>query len=163
MPQVILDIDGIDGECTTKGYVGKIVCNSMSFSSAQEVDKSKNATRTVTAVTIEQISIERPFDSSSAKIMKRCWTGKSVGTVKIYLLKAAADEGDSQVKFMQYDLTNTLIVSHEVSYGETDMTETIKLDFTKIAFSYMPQKADGTLGGAVPGSFDLALGRAEDS
>ena len=43
--------------------------------------------------------------------------------------------------------------------GGDEPIENISLNFSKVEFEYKPQKADGTLGDAIPAGWDLKLNK----
>lgn len=160
MAQIVMTMAGVDGECALDGFVGKIACKSMSMSASQGMDASKNQTRTVSTVTVEEITLERDFDTSSIPLLDRMISAKDCGQVILHFLKAAGTDGVGQVEFLTITLEHVLVssVEHSVSMEENP-SETITLNFSAIKWEYMAQAVESTLGGVKPTNFDLQLGK----
>jgi type VI secretion system secreted protein Hcp len=162
MAEVILDIPDIQGECMTVGFENKISVNSMSLTNEIPITfKTENSTRTVGTVKIGDIELQRNFDKASIPIIQKMIAGKSLGTVKISILKAAADkDGHAQDVFMTYTLTDAMIANHVfASEEDTPPTETITMNFAAIQWEYFWQKQDGTLGGKIPAGYNCLSGK----
>jgi type VI secretion system secreted protein Hcp len=161
MAEIILEIPGIEGECKTVGFEKKISINSMSLTNEMELDVStSNATRTVHTVKIGDVEMERHFDNASVPIIDRMIAGKSLGTVKIYILKASAVAGQAQDVFMTYTLDDTLVKTHTFSGSEDGApTESIAFNFSKIHWEYKMQNPDATLKGKHATGFDVLAGK----
>ncbi len=160
MSQIVLEMPGVKGECTLSGYEEMISCKGLSMSCTQGMDASKNQTRTVSTITIEELSLERDFDVSSIPLLDRLVSAKDCGTCKLHILKAAGTEGIGQMEFLTITLEHVLVssVEHSVSLDENP-TENVTLNFSKITWEYMYQKVDGTLAGVTPTNFDIQLGK----
>jgi type VI secretion system secreted protein Hcp len=66
--------------------------------------------------------------------------------------------GGEQEEFLKIKFTDVLISSYQVggsAHGDGLPTDQISFNFSKIEFSYAPQKADGTLASAIEKGFDL--------
>lgn len=162
MANIILEIPDVKGECTLEGYKEMIDCTSFSQSCAQEMDSSKNATRSISSIKVEEVNLERYFDKASTVLLDRLVAGKNCGTCHIHFLKAAGTDGMSHVEFMTITMENTMVSTWEMSDSSDDPpTETITLNFSKITWKYAPQKVDGTLDGTIDTNFNLALGKKE--
>ncbi|KJS36280.1 MAG: hypothetical protein VR70_14135 [Rhodospirillaceae bacterium BRH_c57] len=161
MAEIILTMDGVEGEVTTADYEKKIACKSMSFSAEQGMDSSKNHTRTISTITVGEITLERDFDKASIPLLDRLVSAKDCGTCKIHVLKAAGTEGIGQVEFLTITLEHVLVSNWEMSAGEENPTESITLNFTKVTWEYMFQNNDGTLAGVTPTNYNIELGKKE--
>ena len=165
MADIVLDMPGVDGECAFDGseFKNKISCTSVSFNSTQEVERGRNATRTIHTVNIEDITVSRLFDKSSPQIWKMLITGTTLGTVYIYVVKAAATgtAANSQAKvwFVKYTLTNVLVAGQNVSFGESEVTDEITLNFTRIKVEYKFQKPDGSFVTSTSAEYDTQEGK----
>lgn len=163
MAELILEIPGIEGECQVKGFEKKISIESMSLANTMELQVSTgNATRSVHTVKIGDIEIERHFDSASVPIIQRLIAGKSLGTTKIYILKALGVDKMAQVVFMTYTMYDTLVTSHKFTAGQdAQPTEAIGFNFSKIEWEYSLQNADATNKGKHATSFNVLTGTVD--
>jgi type VI secretion system secreted protein Hcp len=166
MADIVLDLGtSVPGECAFDGteFKNKITCTSVSFNSTQEVERGRNATRTIHTVNVEDMTVSRLFDSSSAPIWKLLIEGKTIPTAYVYVVKAAATADKSMVWFVKYTLTNVLVAGQNVSFGESEVTDELTLNFTKIKVEYKKQNADGSLTVSTVCEFDLQQGKASNS
>ena len=112
---------------------------------------------------IEDITVSRLFDKSSPAIWKQLITGTTIGTAYIYAVKAAATgtaaNAQAKVWFVKYTLTNVLIAGQNISLGESEVTDEITLNFTKIKVEYKFQKADGTFVTSTSAEYDTQQGK----
>jgi|HigsolmetaGSP11D_1036233.scaffolds.fasta_scaffold05419_3 type VI secretion system Hcp family effector len=162
MAEIVLDIEGIPGECTTKKYEGKITVNSISLNATQEVDRSTNTPRTKHTISVEDVSVSRNFDKSSLVLMDYLVTGKTIPKATFWVLRAIGDQVEAQDWFLKITLTDALISSQNFSINEGDLTDDLTFDFNKIEFAYRPGKPDGTVDtGEIPTNFNALLGKKE--
>lgn len=161
MAEIVLEIDGVKGECTTDGFKEMIVCKDLAVAFAQEVERSTNAARTVHTVNVEDITVNRNFDLSSLRLIDHVVTGKVTPKAVLHVLRSGGDGELSQVEFLRYILTNCVIASHSLNAGESDLAETIILNFTKIEVEYQPQQPDGTHKGWDRTNYNVQLGKKE--
>lgn len=158
MPDIILDLEGIDGESNIDGFDDKIICESFSFGASQPMDYSRNTARTVGTVNVSDITLSRNFDKSSTELLAALFAAKSWATATIHFLKAAAVEDDGQQEFLKVTLTNCVISNHNFAGSAGGMSESLTLSFTKVEFEYKVQQEDGTLSGQVTASWDVLKG-----
>jgi type VI secretion system secreted protein Hcp len=155
----------VPGECTTTGFEGMISVTSMSFSNEIELEvTTTNATRTMHTIKIGDIELNRPFDLASVPMIDAMIAGRSLGTVKLHLLKPAGDQTNSQVIFMTYTLFGTMVKSHAFNGDDSGQpTETLGLNFTKVLWHYHQQNPDATLKGQQPTGYNLLKGMRDVS
>ncbi len=81
-------------------------------------------------------------------------TGEHFPTASLHVRKA----GKTQNEYITIEMTEVLVTSVSTggSGGEDRLTENIALNFAAVKFSYKPQKPDGTLGDALPFTYDIA-------
>jgi len=62
--------------------------------------------------------------------------------------------------YLTIKFTDCLVSSFQTggSSGDEVPTDTASINFSKIEYSYTPQKKDGTLGTAIPAGYDLKTG-----
>lgn len=79
---------------------------------------------------------------STPELFLKCATGKHFPKAEIILRKA----GDNPFEYLKVELADVMITSYSMNpgHGGELATENWSLDYSKIAYSYNPQKADGT-------------------
>lgn len=102
---------------------------------------------------VQDISLTKYIDASSAELMGRVCSGKHYDNAYITVRKA----GDVPLEYLKITLTDLMITSYQTgaSGGEDMMTENITLNFAKIQYSYFKQNKDGTGTAAGDKTFDI--------
>lgn len=103
---------------------------------------------------VQDISITKYVDRSSANLMQFCASGKHFEKGRLIVRKAG---GETPLKFLEIRMKNILVssVSTGGSGGEDRLTENVTLNFAKVELDYIPQKEDGTGDGKVPFTWDI--------
>ncbi len=164
MPDIILDLEGIEGESNIEGFDNKIICTSFSFGAHQPIDFSRNATRTGGTVEVQNISLMRDHDKASTALMAALFTAKSWDSGTIHFIKATGQADVGNEEFMTITLTNVIIADMNISgnSGGSTMSESLTLSFSKIEFEYKVQTEAGELeSGAISAVWDILKQKAE--
>jgi type VI secretion system secreted protein Hcp len=90
---------------------------------------------------VQDISITKYVDASSAALLLACCTGDHIPTANLVVRKA----GTTPVEYIKITLTECLItaVSTGGSGGEDRLTENVTINFAKVKFEYVEQDATG--------------------
>jgi type VI secretion system secreted protein Hcp len=90
---------------------------------------------------IQDVSVTKYVDASSAALMLACTTGEHIPTANLVVRKA----GTTPVEYIKVTLTECLItaVSTGGSGGEDRLTENVTINFSKVKFEYTEQDATG--------------------
>jgi type VI protein secretion system component Hcp len=101
------------------------------------------------------IVVEKQIDRASVPLAARAITGTRIKTVRVVL----STTGSAPIRLLTYDLSDARVVSiRQVKRGNT-LTEEVAFDFTRIAYTFVPQNADGSAGAAIGFCFDIAAGK----
>lgn len=155
MDVLILEIDGVDGECQLDGYADKITCLSYShgLSNALQTDVS-NIGRARGRCEHGDFTITKYLDKSSPLLAYKSCIGANVGTVTFTVLRAHADAGHSPM--IVYTFDNAMISGVSVSGGGgTTPIETVAINYTKIKWEYKVQSFDMSEPGSVASEWDV--------
>ncbi|MDR3518971.1 MAG: type VI secretion system tube protein Hcp [Azospirillaceae bacterium] len=163
MATIVLSIPGIAGECeiavpTAQLYktlptVGGIMCDSMNQDIEVEMEVSASSRRTVHTPKVNNITLERKYDSASIALIQSALTSKIAGTATnntwaIYCLKATGEDTSQWGVMLTIVLVNPLFAKHSLSVSESDTTESIEINATDITWIYTKrdetQKATAT-------------------
>ena len=102
-------------------------------------------------VVFDPIVVEKQVDRASVPLAARAATGAHIRTVRITL----SSTGARPIAFLTYDLSDARVVSiRQVKHGTT-LTEEVAFDFARIAYTFVPQNADGSPGASIQFCFDL--------
>jgi hypothetical protein len=82
-----------------------------------------------------EFEITKVSGATSTKLAKYCATGKHIQKATITVRKASSKGGPPQI-YLQYTLNNTLISSFQTSSGGDRPTESLSLNFSKLAVKY---------------------------
>jgi type VI secretion system secreted protein Hcp len=158
---IILEIPDIKGECQLDSYTDKITVLSMNHGMTQPMTMDPtNQARTVGRMNCQDLSVTKILDSSSVPLIDAMNTAKNLATCKIYILKSTGDTAAGQKLVLTYEMEETMISSYSVGIGGGgEGTETITLNFTKITWTYVPQKSTGEASGNVTSNWSLKLGK----
>jgi type VI secretion system secreted protein Hcp len=107
-------------------------------------------------VNFDPIVVEKQVDRASVLLAARATLGTHLRTVRITL----SSTGATPIAFLTYDLSDVRVVSiRQVKRGNT-LTEEVAFDFTRIAYTFVPQNPDGSPGAAIPFCFDVVANRS---
>jgi len=91
---------------------------------------------------------------ASPKLFLACANGQHIPKAILTARKAGKDQQD----YLKVTFSDLLISSYQTS-GNADANhlplDQLSFNFTKVEVEYKEQKIDGTLGGAIKGSYDL--------
>ncbi|MBK1660901.1 Hcp family type VI secretion system effector [Paracraurococcus ruber] len=158
MPDIILELEGINGDLAVEGYVkNMILCNGFSFSCNQPVDYTLNKHRTTGTINISNVSLTRFVDLSSVQLMAKMFQGHTWPVTKLHFLKAGDVDGQAKSEFLTVEMSNTIIadIGYAGSGGGEEMSESLTLNFTKIKFTYKTQDEKSSIAGNVTATWDL--------
>jgi type VI secretion system secreted protein Hcp len=154
---VLLKIEGIDGETQQEGKSGWMELsswsigghNSSTFGSGTGGGKGKSS--------VSDLVCSKVKDKASTNIFMYCLTGKHVDKVTLEARKAA---GDKKLTYLTVTLKNCFITSYQQSGGEDGgAMESLSVTFEEIEEKYQPQdKAGNPEGGEISFMYNVATG-----
>jgi len=91
---------------------------------------------------VQDLSFTKYVDKSTPDLLLACCNGKHFATAELFVRKA----GEHPLEYIHLEFEELLVssVSTGGSGGEDRLTENITLNFAKVKWTYVPQKADGT-------------------
>ena len=153
-----LDIEGVPGESTAAGFVGKIEIYSFSWgaSNPTTVGSGKEGI-SGGKVSISSFNIMKKSEASSAALFTACCNGEHFPKATVTLRKAGGAAGQSG--FLVIEFTEVMVESIQwsgSSGGDDTPTESVSLAFAKVHVIYNKQSKDGkTFTKAGEASWDL--------
>ena len=102
----------------------------------------------------QDLSFTKYIDSSTNALMIALAKGTHVAECVLLARKA----GEGQQRYIQITMNEVMVTSVSTggSGGEDRMTENVTLNFAKVKFSYVPQKADGSADADKDFAWDIA-------
>ncbi|OAI46943.1 hypothetical protein AYO44_01835 [Planctomycetaceae bacterium SCGC AG-212-F19] len=155
---VFMQYDGIDGDVTTAGHEKWIEVTSWQWGCSRGMTSSSAsaADREGSTPSVSEIVITKVTDGSSPNFF-RASLGLGPGgegkTVKIDFCKTDVSQPEP---YMQFELTNTLVSGFTMSSGGDRPTESVSMNFTKIAFNNVGMGAANDTGQPDRAEYDLS-------
>lgn len=149
-----LKIDGIEGESADAKHKGEIDLHSFSWGESNAGTFSVGGGGGAGKVSMQDLHFTMKINKASPKLFLACASGEHIKKANLTCRKAGKD----QQEFLNYTLSDILISSYQTggsSGGSEVPMDQISLNFSKIEMEYKEQKADGTLGGAIKGGWDV--------
>ena len=150
-----LKIDGIEGESTSRK--GEIDLESWSWGETQSGTHTGGGGGGAGKVQMQDFHFVMKMNKASPKLMLACAGGDHIKEGTLLCQKA----GGKQEPYLKIKFSDLLISSYQTggsAHGDVVPTDQISFNFSKIEIEYKEQKADGTLGGAIPAGYDLKKG-----
>ena len=151
----------IKGESTDKDHKDWIMVLQYDHAIVQppSVNQKTAGGRSSEEVNHSEFSIVKLLDAATPKLYEAACKGTHIKEVVIELWRAG---GDKPVKYMEFKLKEVLIsgvIQNGNPSGEFKFpTETIKLTYGAIEWTYTKQKPDGTAAGNVAAKWSVAQG-----
>ena len=148
----------VKGESTIAGHATDMELLSYSIGVSNPVQPSpSNVGRTSGRPNFGEMVISKKLDATSVLLSFYCAQAKNLGKVSLYLVRQDSEGANQQdLTYMTYDLEQTLISSVSVGGSGDIPIETVTLNYSKITWTYTPQKDDMTAEGAIPKYWDQA-------
>lgn len=164
---IYLEIPGIKGSVTKKGYEDLIEISKFSWGLARSI-KTRSGhikNRESGSPDIKEVRIEKLLDPSSVLLFGQAAYGKALPEVKIY----ASETGEDNPEFLRFTLRNVIISGYHIE-GESQNTleaddkeaensstptEVLTLNFDKIEMKYTPFDSEHNAQAPIHAGFDL--------
>lgn len=156
-----LKLDGIPGESTDEKHKNEIQIDSFSWGVTNTGTMGRGGGGGSGKADFTDISFTKWGDSSSPALVGAAASGEHIKTAVFTARKQGGKAG--QQDFMTITLSDVMVSSYHTSgQGGADSIplDNFSLNFTKIEYKYMEQKADGSLGGNKVAKYDRATNKA---
>jgi len=153
-----LKIDGIEGESLDSKHTKEIDVLSWSWGLTNTGTMGHGSGGGAGKVSMQDFHFNMAINKATPKLMLACAGGDHIKKAVLTCRKA----GKEQQEYLKITFSDVLIASYQT--GGADGTpiphEAIALNFSKVELEYKPQKADGTLDGAVKSGWDVTLNKS---
>jgi len=146
-------IAGIDGESKDSSHKGWIDVLSFSYGVSQSSSTFTGGGGGVGKASFDALTFTHYVDKATPNLMQYCASGKHIDTVEVACCKV----GGGSKEYMRITL-NDCIVTHAGPSGFSDdmrIKETVSISYSKIKVEVKEQNANGSLGAAVTGTWDV--------
>jgi type VI secretion system secreted protein Hcp len=150
----LLEIDGIKGESLDKKFPGTIEIDSFSWGATNTGAHSTGTGGGAGKVSYQDIHFTTSVNKSSPLLMLACASGQHIKKAVLHVRKQGGDQQEYYTIAME-DLLVSSYQSGGHGSGSSVPTDQFSMNFTKIKFSYKPQKPDGSLDSAVEAGWDV--------
>lgn len=153
-----LEIEGVTGEATAKGYEGKIEIYSFSWGASNPTTVGSGSTGlSASKVSLSGFNVMKRTEKSSPTLFAGCCAGKHFDKAVVTMRKAAGDAG--QKPFLVYTFTDVMVESIQwsgSSGGDDTPTESVSFAYKKVEVEYQQQDSKGgAVGKPVKASWDV--------
>jgi type VI secretion system secreted protein Hcp len=151
---IVLKVDGIEGESRIDKHKGEIDIESFSWGETNAALAPGGTGAGTGKVSMQDFHFSAQFSKASPVLFVSCASGKHFPTATLYVLRA----GDEQQEFLTWTLSDVMISSYQTGGSEgADLSpmDAFSLNFAKIVVSYKEQNADGRLGEEITAGWDL--------
>lgn len=149
---VFLKLEDIDGEATDTDHEGEIDIMNWSWGMMQS---GAAAGQAAGRVDVQDLSVAKYMDKSSATLMINCCKGKIIPEGTLTVQRA----GEDKVLALQIVMKDILISAYQPSgsgqFGDEIPVENLVLSFKEFAFKYTPQLADGSADSVIEQGWDI--------
>lgn len=134
-----IDIEGESADSSHKGWFDLQSCG---LSVSQSGSMALGGGGGTGQANFSDIPITTFVGKSTPELFLKCATGKHFPKAEIILRKA----GDTPFDYLKIELEDVMLTSYNMSpgHGGDLAVENWSLDYSKVSYSYNPQKADGT-------------------
>lgn len=167
---MFLKLDGIKGESSDAKHKDTIHIESFSWGLSQTGSHGSGGGGGAGKASFQDFSFISRVNAASPLLALACASGQHIKSAVLTARKA----GGSQEDYLEIKLSDLLVSSYQSAGDSGDPTgaqipgtpsvlpeepgevvESFALNFTKIEFSYKPQRADGSLGAPVKMGWDI--------
>jgi len=151
---MFLKIEGLDGESVDSVHADAVDVLAWSWGMTQSGTMHLATGGGSGKVAVQDISVTKYVDSTSANMMQKCCTGEHFPEATLIVRKAGSDP----LEYFTITMKSVLVtaISTGGSGGEDRLTENVTLNFAEFAVCYTPQMADGSGGAAMDIAFHIA-------
>ena len=156
-----LKLDGIAGESTDEKHKGEIQIDSFSWGVSNQGTMGRGGGGGSGKADFSDITFTKWGNTSSPQLVAAAASGEHIASAVFTARKQGGKAG--QQDFMTVTLSEVMVTSYQTSgHGGADSIpqDSFSLNFTKIEYKYMEQKADGSLSGNKIAKYNRATNKA---
>lgn len=154
IPEIYLVVDGITGDSTDKDFRGAIELLALDWGVKAKRSTSGSGSGAGKPVAGD-VKFAARSSSASPMLLKRLLSGRMVRRATVHVMR----RGDNRVEAMTLDLKDVLVTGYELMSASGLPVEVVSLAMNGLTETWIPQRADGTLGTPVSVTWDLRTGK----
>lgn len=160
---IYMQVPGINGNVTTKGYDNWMELESFDFNVQRKLNTQPGrvSNREGSKPSISEITVTKRLDKASSLLFGEATVGTAKPTIKIHFITTGA----SPTSYLEYILSNVIISAHSIAHQrvlintgneqETYPLERVNLNFDKIEMKVIPFDKDHKAQSPIPAGYDL--------
>lgn len=155
---IYMQIQGINGNVTTKGYENWIELESFAFHVHRKLNTQPGrvSNREGSKPSVSEVDVSKRLDKSSSLLFGEATVGTAKPTVNIHFVTTNA----SPQPYLEYTFSNVIVSGHAIEHQHTETTdnyplENISLNFDKIEMKVIPFDKNHKAQSPVPAGYDL--------
>ena len=155
---LVIRIDGIPGESKIVGHTGEIDVFSYSDGISSCIPNTSN-NKTACKAVAAQLNMMTQFDKATIPLKMATAKGKIIPSADMTFIRPA---GGKRFEFYKIHMENVAVVAVQESGsqgGDSRPTVSISLSYSRIAWQYTVQSADGGPGEKVSDGWDFVLSK----
>ena len=139
---ILLKIDGLEGESAISGHEGEIDILSWSWNVSNTGTMHIGGGGGAGKAIVGDLSVTKYIDKSSTHLILASLLGTQFKEAILIVSKA----GENPLEYLKITMSPVIVtnVSSGGSGGDDRLTESVTLNFAKVCYAYTPQKEDGT-------------------
>ena len=151
---MFLKLDPIKGEAQDSNHKDEIDILAWSWGASQSGTTHMGAGGGGGKANIQDVSFTHYVDKSSAMLLQRVFDGEHIKEGTLIVRKA----GGKPLEYITIKMTDVMVTSVSTggSGGEDRLTENVTLNFSKVEYTYKPQKPDGSADADQKAGWDIA-------
>lgn len=151
---IFLKLEGIEGEAQDATHKKEIDVLAWSWGASQSGTTHMGQGGGGGKVNVQDLSFTHYIDSASHMLLQRCFDGKHIDKGTLVVRKA----GGTPLEYVTIVMEDIMVTSVSTggSGGEDRLTENVVLNFSKVDFTYKPQKEDGSADADKKAGWDIA-------
>ena len=157
----LLEIEGIKGESQDEKHKEKIEIHSFSWGVTNSSNVGTGGGGGTGKASFSDLMFNKQMDKASPLLFKAAATGEHIKKAVLTARKAGGKAG--QIEDLTITLSDVMVSSYQMGGSSGDSSiplDSVSLRSTDIKVEYKPQKADGSLEGAVAASYNVSKNKA---
>lgn len=158
MQEMFIELSNTPGSSTDSRHAGWIDVHACSFGAHQSTSAQTGGGSSVGKALFEDFSFVKFVDKATPNLLKHCASGKHLDKLVLSVCKS----GGEQQEYMKVTLKEVFITSvNMISNTESPrMMEKVTCSYGEVSVECKDQKADGSLGAAVTGGWNVKQNKA---
>ncbi|QDT56051.1 hypothetical protein Pan44_41010 [Caulifigura coniformis] len=155
---ILLKIEGVEGDSKTDGHEGEIDILSASLGATNPSSRAYGGGAGTAKVNVHDLVITKRADKASPTFFLKTCEGTHYDSATLVFRKAGGDGGP--VEYMKYEMTHVFVSSWQQSGGGNQFAmENVSLSFEKLKVTFTGQDDAGAATEPVETEWDIAANK----